>query len=117
MASTVEELMNANLLHVFGERDPARRAEAIARTYTPDVVFADPDASVVGHTALDAKAQALLDQAPGFVFSPDGPVRVVDDLGYLAWNFGPEGQAPVVKGLDIGLVSDGLLTRVYTLLG
>lgn len=112
----VADLMNANLLEVFGERDVDRRREAIARTYSPDVRFVDPDEIVVGHDALDAKAQRILDGAAGFVFSPAGPVYVNHDLGYLAWNFGPEGEPPAVRGVDIALVQGGLIGSIYTLL-
>lgn len=108
--------MRANLLEVFNERDPARRREAISRTYVPEVRFADPDETVTGHDALSTKAQKILDGAPGFVFSADGPVRVNNELGYLAWNFGPEGAPPVVQGVDIALVENGLIATVYTLL-
>jgi hypothetical protein len=113
---TIEELMRGNLLEVFGERDTARRRDAIERIYTEQVRFADPDETVVGHDALHAKAQKILDGAPGFVFSAAGPVKVAQDLGYLAWNFGPEGQPPVVSGIDIALVVNGRITSVYTLL-
>ena len=37
-------------------------------------------------------------------------------MGYLAWNFGPEGQAPVVRGIDTCFVRDGRIAKVYTLL-
>ncbi|MEJ2869724.1 nuclear transport factor 2 family protein [Actinomycetospora sp. OC33-EN08] len=114
--ATIEALMHANLLEVFGERDPDRRAAAIARTYAPDVVFSDPEESLTGHDALGAKAQSLLDQAPGFVFAADGPVHVVDDLGHLSWTLGPEGGDPVVRGTDIALVRDGVIARLYTFL-
>ena len=114
--ATIEQLMQANLLEVFGERDSGRRRAAIARTYASDVRFADPEETVQGHEALNAKAQKILDDAPGFVFAIDGPVRVVQDLGYLAWSFGPAGAAPVVRGADIALVADGLITSVHTLL-
>lgn len=114
--ATIEELMTANLLQVFGERDGEKRRAAIARTYTPEVRFSDPEEVVVGHDALNAKAQKILDGAPGFVFTPGGPTYVNQDLGYLAWNFGPEGAPPVVKGIDIALVQDGLIASVYTLL-
>jgi hypothetical protein len=113
---TVEELMHANLMQVFGERDPRRRLEVIARTYAPDVVFADPEESVVGQRALNDKAQRLLDESPAFVFSPGGEVQVVQDLGYLAWQFGPEGEPPVVRGADVALVADGVITKVWTML-
>ena len=114
--ATIEQLMQANLLEVFNERDGERRRAAIGRTYGSDVRFSDPDEVVEGHEALDAKAQKILDGAPGFVFSPAGPIQVNHDLGYLAWNFGPQGQPPVVRGVDIALVTDGLIHAVYTLL-
>jgi SnoaL-like protein len=114
--ATIEQLMHANLLEVFNERDDERRRAAMTRTYAPDVRFTDPDEVVVGHEAVDTKAQKILDEAPGFVFSPAGPTRVIGDLGYLEWNFGPEGQRPVVRGADIALAADGLITSIYTLL-
>lgn len=114
--STTEELMRANLLEVFNERDAARRRAAIDRTYVADVQFSDPEDAVVGRAALDAKAQQILDGAPGFVFRPAGAVQVNHDLGYLAWEFGPADQPPVVRGMDIALVADGLVTKLYTLL-
>jgi hypothetical protein len=112
----IADLMRANLLEVFNERDAERRRSAIAGTYAPDIRFSDPEETVTGHDALDAKAQRLLDEAPGFVFSPAGPVQVNHDLGYLAWNFGPDGAPPVVRGVDIALVEDGRIARIYTLL-
>lgn len=114
--ATIEDLMHTNLFEVFGERDPDRRMAAIRRTYTADVSFFDPDAAASGHQGLSAKAQEILDGAPGFVFSAVGAVRVNHGLGYLPWGFGPEGQPPVVTGVDIALVEDGLITTVYTLL-
>jgi len=116
MSLTVEELMTANLLEVFGERDHTKRLAAIKRIYVENVVFSDPDEVVIGHDALNAKAQKILDEAPGFVFAPGGPVLVNHELGYLAWTFGPEGQPPVVHGLDIALVENGVIEKVFTLL-
>ncbi|QHC68292.1 nuclear transport factor 2 family protein [Rathayibacter sp. VKM Ac-2759] len=116
MTDQIETLMTANLLEVFGERDPVRRREAIERTYTEDVSFLDPDEIVDGYDALDAKAGKLLEDAPGFVFSPAGRVYVNHDMGYLAWSFGPEGQPPVVRGLDACFIRDGRIAKVYTLL-
>lgn len=116
MSQPLESLMRATLLEVFGERDPELRLAAIRRTYTEDVVFSDRDEVITGHAALDAKAQKLLDEAPGFVFSPVGPAHVAQDLGHQAWAFGPPGQDPVVTGMDIGLARDGRLASLYTIL-
>ncbi|EOD66402.1 nuclear transport factor 2 family protein [Amycolatopsis vancoresmycina] len=114
--ATVAELMEANLLKVFNERDDERRAKAIAETYAAGVEFADPEGFVTGHEALNAKARGLLDQSPGFVFSPAGPVLVNHDLGHLAWQLGPEGAPPVVRGIDVALIKDGVIEKLYTML-
>jgi SnoaL-like domain len=113
---TIPDLMHANLLEVFGERDRDRRLAAIARTYSEDVVLHDPEGVVTGRTALDAKVTGLLDGAPGFTFRAMGPLRECDDLGLLAWEFGPEGEPPVVTGIDIALVRDGRITSLHTIL-
>ncbi|MEU0789936.1 nuclear transport factor 2 family protein [Amycolatopsis sp. NPDC005961] len=114
--ATVAELMEANLLGVFNERDDERRAKAIAATYAADVVFVDPEGSATGHEELNAKAKGLLDQSPGFVFAAAGPVLVNHDLGHLAWELGPAGGPPVVRGIDVALVEDGLIKKLYTML-
>lgn len=114
--AAVNELMLANLLEVFNERDDDRRGAAIARTYAADVTFSDPEDVITGRDTLSAKAKKLLDGAPTFVFSAAGSVLVNHNLGYLAWNLGPAGQAPVVRGMDIALVEDGLIETLYTLL-
>jgi hypothetical protein len=105
-----------NLVEVFGERDAGRRARVIREIYAEDVSFADPDEVVVGWDSLDRKAQGLLDGAPGFVFTPAGEVRVVQNLTQLGWHFGPEGAPPVVSGTDIAIVVDGRIRHLYTML-
>ena len=84
--ATVAELMHQNLLQVFGR------------------------------SAVVAKAQALLDAAPGFVFAPRGPVYTSAGLGALAWKFGPADGDPVATGMDIALVQDGLIATLHTVL-
>ncbi len=109
-------LLDANLHRVFGERDVAARRRAIDEIYTEDVVFVDPDETVVGRDALAAKASALLDGAAAdFVFAEDGPRYVADDLAVLGWTFGPAG-APVARGVDILTIVDGRVAELRTIL-
>jgi hypothetical protein len=112
----IRELLLANLFAVFGERDPARRLEAIARNYTDDVAWTDPDGTTHGHEALNEQAQKLLDRMPDFVFSAAGPVHVSGDLGLLAFNLGVPEQSPAVSGIDVALVRDGRIAVLHTIL-
>ncbi|MFF2371712.1 nuclear transport factor 2 family protein [Agromyces sp. NPDC058110] len=111
---SISELLAANLHDVFGNRDAATRREAIERVYTDDVVFTDPEGTVRGRSAVEDKAASLLAGAPGdFVFAEDGARYLGDDVGALAWAFGPV-DAPVVRGIDVITVVDGRISSVRT---
>ena len=112
----IRELLLANLFAVFGERDRERRLQVIARNYTDDVIWTDPDGTTQGHEAMNEQAQKLLQCMPDFVFSAAGPVHVSRDLGLLAFNLGVPEQPPAVSGIDVALVRDGRVARLYTLL-
>jgi hypothetical protein len=112
----IRELMLANLFAVFNERDPERRLETIARNYTEDVIWSDPDGTIQGQKALNEQAQKLLDRTPGLAFSAAGPVHVSRDLGLLAFNHGAAEQPPAVSGIDVALVRDGRIAVLHTLL-
>jgi hypothetical protein len=112
----IRELLLENLFAVFNVRDPERRLGAIGRNYTEDVIWSDPDGTMQGHEAMNEQAQKLLDRMPDFVFSAAGPVHVSRDLGLLAFNLGLPEQPPAVSGIDVALVRDGRIARLYTLL-
>ena len=112
----IRELLLENLFAVFNVRDPQRRLEAIARNYTEDVVWSDPDGTMRGHAEMNEQAQKLLDRMPDLVFSAAGPVHVSRDLGLLAFNLGVPEQPPAASGIDVALVRDGRIARLYTLL-
>jgi hypothetical protein len=100
---------------VFGERDRERRLQVIARNYTDDVIWTDPDGTMHGHEEMNEQAQRLLDRMPDFVFSAAGPVHVSRDLGLLAFNLGVPDQPPAVSGIDVALVRDGRIPLVHPL--
>jgi hypothetical protein len=111
----IRELMLINLFAVFNERDTERRLKAIAANYTEDVIWTDPERTFHGRDALNVRAQELLDQLPDFVFTAAGPVRVLRDLGHLAFNHGVPEQPPTISGYDVALVRDGRIAVLYTL--
>jgi hypothetical protein len=115
MNNPVAHLMRRNLLDVFNEPDPERRSAAISQTYAEDVVWHEPDGVVRGREALAERATELRAQTPDWVFRPDGPVSVNDDLGHLGFQYGPAGQPPVTTGMDIAHCKDGVIVELYTI--
>jgi hypothetical protein len=107
MNKALADLMERNLLEVFGQVDSARRAAAIAELYTADCTFFEAEEQVTGREALNAKVGSILKGAPGFVFRAAGPAQVNHDLGRLPWQLGPAGAPPVVTGTDIAVFEHG----------
>jgi hypothetical protein len=116
MTETVSNLMEANLLGVFNERDAQRRALTFESTYAADVRWTDDEGTSVGREALEAKAIHLQSQMQGMVFTKASPVYQTRGLGYLAWKLGPEGGDPVATGFDVAVVRDDLISELYTVL-
>jgi hypothetical protein len=116
MSNTRDDLMEKNLIEVFGQRDFARREAAIAEIYTADCTFFEADEWIVGRGALNAKVERILQEAPGFVFRATGPAQLNHDLGRLQWHFGPAGAAPVVTGMDVAVFEHGRIRALYAFL-
>jgi hypothetical protein len=116
MSDIITRLMEANLLAVFNERDPQRRAAAIAQTYAPDVQWIDDEGTATGHDELNAKAAELQERLSGLHFVKAGPVRQTRGLGYLAWDVRTPDDTTVASGFDVAEISDERILRLWTVL-
>ena len=116
-AEGYEQLLRANLVRVFGERDRARRRAAIAELYGPDAALYEPHAVATGHDAIDAAVGELLTQVPpAFVFAADGPVVGHHGIARLRWTAGPVNGPVAVTGTDIAHITAGRIQSLYVLL-
>ena len=116
MTEAISHLMESNLLAVFDERDPRRRAAAIADTYSPDVQWIDDEGVATGHEELNTKAAELQDKLPGLHFVKAGPVRQTRGLGVLAWEVRTPDDATVASGFDVAEISNERIIRMWTVL-
>jgi hypothetical protein len=63
MSKALANLMERNLVEVFGQVDSAQRAAAIAELYTADCTFFEAEEKVTGREALNAKVGDILKDA------------------------------------------------------
>ncbi len=107
--------MRRNLLEVFNEPDPARRATVIADSYAENVVWHEPDRKILGRKDFERRAAELRAENPDWVFRAAGPAVELDDIGQLAFEYGPAGAPPVVSGMDIARTAAGMIIELYTI--
>jgi hypothetical protein len=113
----ITDLMHANLLEVFNERDRALRWATVGRIYAIDIRWTDDDGVTVGHAALDAKAVELQAKLGDLQFIAAGPAYQTLGLGYLAFQLvDPGSGAALGSGFDIAIVRDGVIAELYTVL-
>jgi hypothetical protein len=109
-------LMQANIVHVFNERDSERRLIALRSFYTEDATLYDPESVATGPEAISAVVSALLDSLPpDFVFTSVGRAVGHNGVGRLFWRAGPPGGPVAVTGTDFAHVEDGRIKRLYVL--
>ena len=113
MSNTLGHLMERNLREVFGQRDFVRRKVAISQLYAEDCIFFEAEEKIVGRDGLNEKVECILQEAPRFVFRFGRFPEVNHDHGRLRWQFGPNGAAPVVTGMDIAVFEQGKIRALY----
>jgi hypothetical protein len=106
-------LLSANLHRIFDETDVEKRKAAIVELWDEQGVFIDPEGLHEGSEKLSAAVTALQRHFPGFVFKETSPVQENCGAGRIAWEYGAPGQAPVVRGIDVGVMMDGKLVALY----
>ena len=107
-------LMQANLEHVFGERDEERRMKAIRILYAENAVLNEPHARARGQAAIsDAVTELLASLPPGFVFRARGPAVGHNGMGRLSWSCGPQEGPAAVTGMDIAQFKNGRIESLF----
>jgi len=110
-------LMQANLARVFGERDAARRMNAIAELYADDATLFEPHASATGRDAINQAVGTLLASLPpDFVFTAIGPAVGHHDVGRLRWQSGPPNSPAAVTGTDVARFEGGRIQTLHVFL-
>ena len=112
-----DRLLRANLERVFNERDPDRRAAALAELFVDEPVMFEPDAVVASRAAISQVAGNLLERfGPTFRFVPAAPAVGHHGLAALRWTAGPEDGPVAVTGTDAARFDGGRISRLWVLL-
>jgi hypothetical protein len=86
---------------LWNETDAARRKSLLAKTWSPEAIYADPLMKGVGHAEIDALIAAVQLRFPALHFSLLGAPDGYGDVARFSWALGPTGGDAVVKGTDI----------------
>ncbi|MBE9179284.1 nuclear transport factor 2 family protein [Oculatella sp. LEGE 06141] len=113
METTIEVLLERNLLEVFNNNNAANRREVIAELWADDCVFVAPEGIHRGRQEIDETVGGLLAQFPRYQFAVDRPAQGQHGVGRLSWIYGPPEEPRRITGEDIGIIKDGKLTTLY----
>jgi hypothetical protein len=114
MDNELARLMEKNVSEVFGQPARTLRKVAIADIYVEDCVSVEADDEFVGRDGIDARAEGILELAPGCVLRPTGRAEIIGDLGLLRWRLGVPGAPPAITGVDVALFHNRKIRTLYT---
>src|SRR5688572_27949662 len=111
------QLLQANLVRVFGERNRERRRAAIVELFASDAVLYEPHAEAAGHDAIDQAVDSLHARLPAdFRFVARGTAVGHHGVARLHWSVGPPGREAAATGTDFAHVADGRIHSLHVLL-
>ena len=101
-------------LAAWNERDPARRRDLVARTWTKDGSYVDPARRADGQDAISDMIGEAQSHFPGHSLTLRGAGQAHADRLRFSWSLAPDGGgAPVLFGADFAFVAaDGRLCDV-----
>lgn len=117
MDNALAQLMEDNLLKVWGDRDPVSRLRALESLYAKDSTFFEANEKIAGYDAINDKVSHTVNaMPPDFVFTRLKPVMINNGIGRLVWGVGPKGKPPVATGMDVAVFENGKIKSLYVFL-
>ena len=115
--ATVAELMGRTCCGSSTNATTSGAAKAIEATYAADVMFADPEGVVTGRDATEREGEGLAGAVAGVRVRGGGPgARSTTTWGTWPGLSARKAAPPVARGIDVALVEDGRIKKLYTML-
>jgi hypothetical protein len=111
--SNVNEMV-VRYLTAWNEREPQKRRELVAKTWTEDGTYVDAARDGKGHDALDAMLARAQGHFPGYRLNLASGIEVHHDYLRFSWAAGGTADAPLfIKGTDFVILGgDGRMKSV-----
>jgi len=111
--SNVNEVV-VRYLAAWNEREPGKRSELVAKTWSEDGTYVDAARDGKGHDSLDAMIATAQGHFPGYRLNLASGIEVHHDYLRFSWAAGGTADAPLfIKGTDFVILdSDGRIKSV-----
>lgn len=96
----------------WNEPDADARRRMIDRTWTAEGRYLDPVNVAEGAQGIDAMIAGVQARFPGLVMRRTTEVDLHNDRVRFGWALGPDGGAPVVAGVDFGVLDGDRLATI-----
>lgn len=97
---------------VWNESDSGRRRKLMEATFIGGASYVDPLMRGGGIAEIDGLVGAVHARFPGLSFSLVGPADGFGEHVRFSWALGTPGAAPIVKGTDFVVCTDGRIASV-----
>lgn len=98
---------------MWNASDPEDRRDLIAGAWTESCAYVDPLMAGQGHAGIDAMVAGVRQRFPAHRFRRTSEVDGHNGRVRFAWELAAEGEPPLVRGVDFGVIAaDGRLQSI-----
>ncbi|MDJ1482886.1 nuclear transport factor 2 family protein [Cytophagaceae bacterium YF14B1] len=98
---------------IWNQRDPIQRSAWMQEVYATDMELVEPHNIAIGHARINEFVQNLQQKNPGFQFSDISSIDTHHNIARLYWHFGPEEKPDAKSGMDLFVMEDGKVQKLY----
>ena len=99
-------------IDLWNERNPARRRELFAASWTNNASYVDPIMSGDGQSGIDALIDGVHQKFPEFRFKLLGTADGYGNNARFSWGLGPDGVDSPIKGTDFAVIDNGKIRSI-----
>lgn len=111
-ATDITKLVEQHIA-IWNAQDTVKRNTLLAETYASDIEMVDRHFTAVGPEQISTFIKGLHDKNPGFQFSHAKPIDTHSNIARLFWQFGSAEKPAVVTGMDLFVVENGKISKLY----
>jgi hypothetical protein len=91
---------------MWNAADASDRRDLVAGAWSETGRYVDPLMEGQGHDGIDAMVAAVQQRFPGHLFRRTSAVDAHNGRVRFGWELAAEGEAPLVQGVDFGVLAD-----------
>jgi len=113
MDTTANRILVEDHINIWNEQDETKRNTLMQAAYAENIDMVDRHFIATGYTQINGFVNGLQQKNPGARFTHVKPIDTHHNIARLYWQFGTKEQPALVTGMDMFVIENGKVEKLY----